>query len=102
MKLLEENEGLGLLFDSNNWAPGMQEKGWKMCAKYATVTHIKTFAFDRAGNDITVDVPRVINLLCDTGYKGVWGIESCPKDGDEYAGVRKTIALIERVLSTRN
>ena len=40
-----------------------------------------------------------MRILLDAGYEGIWGIESCPTDGDEYGGVRKTIALMERVLN---
>ncbi len=96
VKILGAVKGLGLLFDTNNWAKGMQEKGWQMCAKYATATHIKTFEFDANGNEPGVDIPKAIKMLQDAGYKGVWGIESCPKDGDEMGGVRKTIDLIRR------
>lgn len=96
--MMEAIDGLGLLFDTNNWAPGEQEKGWRLCAKYARATHVKTFAFDENGNEPSVDIPRVMSLLRDAGYRGCWGIESCPKDGDEYAGVRKTAALMRRVL----
>jgi sugar phosphate isomerase/epimerase len=96
VKILNVAPGLGLLFDTNNWAPGMQQRGWEMCAKYARCTHVKTFAFDEQGNEPSVDIPKAMKLLVDTGYRGCWGIESCPKDGDEYAGVRKTIALMRR------
>jgi len=98
VRMLEAIDGLGLLFDTNNWAEGTQERGWALCAPYARATHIKTFAFDDAGNETTTDLPRAIRLLRDSGYSGVWGIESVPRDGDEYAGVRKTSALIARVL----
>ena len=99
VKILDAVDGLGLLFDTNNWAPGMQQKGWEMCAKYAKATHIKTFVFDENGNEPTVDIPTAMHLLLDAGYNGPWGIESCPEDGDEYAGARKTIDLIHRVLN---
>jgi sugar phosphate isomerase/epimerase len=98
VRILEAVDGLGLLFDTNNWAAGTQERGWALCAPYARATHIKTFEFDEAGNEPSVDLPRAINLLCDAGYDGVWGIESTPRDGDEYGGVRKAAALIARVL----
>ncbi len=98
VKLMESIEGLGLLFDTNNWAPGMQQEGWERCAKYATATHVKTFAFDEGGNEPSVDIPAAIRLLVETGYDGVWGVESVPKDGDEIAGARKTIELIRRTL----
>jgi hypothetical protein len=92
---------LRLLFDSNNWADGSQEDGWTMCAQYAQSVHIKTWEFDADGNDPTVDIPRVVRLLVDAGYDGVWGIESTPRDGDEYGAVKKTAALIARALGER-
>lgn len=96
VRILDAVPGLGLLFDTNNWAEGMQERGWEMCARYAHITHIKTFSFDESGNDPSVDLHRAITLLKESGYNGCWGIESCPVDGDEYAGARKTIELVRR------
>jgi sugar phosphate isomerase/epimerase len=99
VKMLDTIESLNLLFDTNNFAEGMQEKGWELCAKYARSVHVKTFAFDEQGNDPTVDLPRVIRMLVDTGYDDVWGIESVPKDGDEYGAIKQTMALIERAVN---
>lgn len=96
VRLLESVEGLGLLFDTNNWAEGKQEEGWERCAKYASLTHVKTFAFDDAGNDPSVDLSKAIRLLQETGYSGTWGVESCPLDGDEKSAGAKTLALIKR------
>jgi sugar phosphate isomerase/epimerase len=98
VKILEALPELGLLFDTWNWAPGTQEQAWPMCAKYARLTHVKTYAFDAQGNDPTYNVVKAIRLLHDTGYRGTWGIESVPKDGDEEAGALGTLALIRRVL----
>lgn len=98
VKLLDSVEGLGLLFDTNNWAEGRQQDGWAMCAKYATNTHVKTFRFDEDGNEPSVDIPKAIGMLVDAGYDGIWGIESCPKEVDEMTGVRRTIDLIRRSL----
>ena len=99
VKIMEAVDGLGLLLDTNNWATGMREQGWQMCAKYATATHIKTFSFDDQGYEPSVDIPKAMHILIDAGYEGCWGIESCPKDGDEYEGAKKTIALIKKVLN---
>jgi len=98
IKLVESIPGLGMLLDSNNFKPELRADGRKRCARYATATHIKTFAWDAQGNETEADIPTAIKHLLDAGYKGVWGIESCPKDGDEYGGVRKTIALINRLV----
>lgn len=98
VRLLEAVDGLGLLFDSCNWAPGLRERGWEMCARYARSTHFKTFKFDEDGNDPTFDNPYAIRLLVEAGYAGCWGIESVPDDGDEYGAVEKTRELIRRAL----
>ena len=102
VKILDAIPGLGLLFDSNNWAQGTQERGWELCAKYAKVTHIKTFQFNADGYDPSVNLPKAIKLLVDTGYKGCWTVESCPKDGDEYGAVTKTFNLIRKELGKLN
>lgn len=98
VKIMETVDGLGLLFDTNNWAKGTQQKGWQMCAKYARNVHIKTFSFDAQGNEPSVDIPGVMKLLLDAGYAGCWGVESVPKDGNEIEAAQKTIALIKRAL----
>ncbi|HLK56386.1 MAG TPA: TIM barrel protein [Chthonomonadaceae bacterium] len=96
IKLMENVEGLGFLLDTHNWRADKRDEGRSRCAKYATATHVKTFAFDAEGNETTEDVPTAIQLLLDAGYKGCWGIESCPRDGDEIGGAQKTIALLRK------
>jgi sugar phosphate isomerase/epimerase len=98
IQILDAVDGLGLLFDTNNWAADRQEDAWAMCAPYARSVHVKTFEFDEEGNDPTVDIPYVVQLLDSAGYDDVWGIESVPRDGDEYGAITKTAALIERSL----
>ena len=53
MEVSGAGAGLGLLFDTHNWADGASERGWRQCAGFATAVHIKTFAFDAEGNDVT-------------------------------------------------
>ena len=98
VRLIETIDGLGLLFDTNNWERGHQEEGWERCAPYAAATHIKTFAFDENGWDPSVDLKKAIAILVDSGYNDVWGIESCPRDGNEMDGARKTAELIRHAL----
>jgi sugar phosphate isomerase/epimerase len=99
VKLLKAVDGLGLLFDTHNWAKGKQQQGWDTCAKYAKAVHIKTFSFDEEGNDPLVDLHKAISQLIQTGYGGIWGIESVPETGGEVEAARKTIVLLKRVLS---
>lgn len=96
IRILEAVPGLGLLLDSFNWKYTKQTGGWLTCAKYAKATHIKTFAFTDDGEELTCNVRGFVNLLQNSGYSGVWGIESVPYDGDEMGAARKTISLIKK------
>lgn len=98
VQILEAVPGLGLLFDTGNWPDDMRETGWMRCARYARATHLKTYAFDVAGNETTVDIPRAIRILQESGYQGSWGVESVPRQGDEYEAAKKSVALVRRVL----
>lgn len=97
-KILDAVDGLGLLFDTNNFAADQREAAWEQFAPAARSVHVKTFEFDEAGNEKSSDLAKALKLLAAAGYAGAWGIESYPRDGDEYNGVRMTKALIERVL----
>jgi sugar phosphate isomerase/epimerase len=97
IRLLENVPGLGLLFDTNNWLPGLRDDARRRCAPYATAVHIKTQGWDAQGNEVgDADAAGAIELLKGIGYAGCWGIESVPADGDELAGARKTVDLIRR------
>ncbi|WP_219836194.1 sugar phosphate isomerase/epimerase [Paenibacillus sp. R14(2021)] len=96
VRLMEELPELGLLLDSWNWAHGKQADGWLSCAKYAKVTHVKTFHFTADGQELTQNVPAFCRLLKDNGYDGVWGVESVPGQESEIEAARKTIELIKR------
>lgn len=97
-KLLDAVDGLGFLYDSANWPAGTHDQAWPQYAKYASLTHIKTFSFDEAGNEPNWDIPRVIRLLREAGYSGCWGIEGESPDWDEREIVTRTLALIKREL----
>jgi sugar phosphate isomerase/epimerase len=101
VKLCESIEGLRMLLDTHNFKPELRNEGRRKCAEFAAATHIKAFNFDAAGNETTPgeNVEEAIGVLIDAGYKGVWGVESVPADGDEYAAARKTIDLIRRHVS---
>ncbi|MEX0887633.1 MAG: TIM barrel protein [Phycisphaeraceae bacterium] len=101
VRLLDEIPGLELLFDSYNWAPGKQGDGWLSCASRASSTHIKTFHFTADGQELTQNIPAVIDLLLDAGYAGPWGVESVPRAVDEIEGARRTIALIRKCVEGR-
>jgi sugar phosphate isomerase/epimerase len=96
-RILGELPGLGLLYDTHNWKPELRAEGRARFAKHARAVHIKTFRFDSEGNETEADIPTAVGHLRAAGYAGTWGVESVPRDGDEYAGAKKTIALIKRI-----
>jgi sugar phosphate isomerase/epimerase len=96
-RILHELPGLGLLYDTHNWKAELRAEARSSFAKYARAVHVKTFSWDAEGNEVEADIPSAIGHLRGVGYAGTWGIESVPRDGDEYAGVKKTIALLRRL-----
>jgi len=91
-----ETSGIGLLLDSFNWAKGHEAEGWIKCGKYARACHIKAFAFAEDGEELTTNVGAFVRLMKKAGFKGAWGVESVPIDGDEMGAAARTIALIKR------
>ena len=95
-RILTAVNGLGLLFDTFNWTPRLKALGWLSCVKYARAVHVKTFAFDENGDEVTENLPFVFRKLKQIGFAGPWSVDSAPLDGDELGAARKTIALIKR------
>jgi sugar phosphate isomerase/epimerase len=102
IRILDAVPGLGLLYDTRNWRADKKKEGRRRGAPYARATHIKTRRWDAAGNEPEEDIPGAIKLLLNAGYGGVWGIESVPEDGNEFAGARRTIELIRRIVADNN
>jgi sugar phosphate isomerase/epimerase len=57
----------------------------------------KSYAFDAAGNETTIDYRRMLTLVRDAGYRGYVGVEFEGRNMDEYDGIRATRALLEKV-----
>src|SRR5205085_5102977 len=53
VKMCEEIEGLGFLYDTHNWKPPLRDEGRRKCAKYASACHVKTFEWDASGNEVS-------------------------------------------------
>jgi len=100
LRILGVVKSLGLLFDSGNWAPGTQAKGWELTSKFARAVHIKARPADEQGNPPEVYLPKVIRILVQAGYKGAWGVESVPKEGDEYNHLKWVFGIITQTLNT--
>ncbi|MEZ4983669.1 MAG: sugar phosphate isomerase/epimerase family protein [Saprospiraceae bacterium] len=65
---------------------------------YAKGVSAKSHDFDADGNEIHTDFQRMIGIVKDAGFKGFIGIEYEGSELSEDEGIRKTIALLKRVL----
>lgn len=72
-------------------------KGTGELMPFAKGVSAKTYDFDEAGNCIETDYNRIMKVVKDAGFKGIAGIEYEGSKDDEYTGIRKTKALLERV-----
>ena len=63
---------------------------------YAKAVSAKTHEFDADGNETSTDYERMMKIVVDHGYHGYVGIEF-EGGGDEYEGIRKSKALLEKV-----
>jgi len=81
--------------DFGNFPEEIRFAGLAVAAKYADISHAKTYEFDAAGNETKIDVPRCVKILADAGFRGTWSIEY-EGPGDQFEGVRKTAALLRR------
>jgi len=102
LRIMNEVDGLGMLFDSNNWRNSREQaRGWRECAPYAKALHIKCLYWADDGEELNQHVGHAVQLLKRAGYDGYWGIESAPADPDvsELEGVKRTMALIDKYLA---
>jgi sugar phosphate isomerase/epimerase len=97
LRLLDAVPGLGFLHDLHNWRPEVRDRGRRLLADRSDCLHVKTFAFDETGDDPDEKAREGLQLLKDAGYRGAWGVESVPRDGNEIDGARRTIELIRSV-----
>lgn len=64
---------------------------------YAKGVSAKSYDFDAKGNCVETDYDRMMRIVKDSGYRGYVGIEYEGNQLDEYAGIRATKTLLERV-----
>ncbi|UHG93100.1 sugar phosphate isomerase/epimerase family protein [Spirosoma oryzicola] len=72
-------------------------QGTQELLPYAKGVSAKTYNFDANGNCVETDYNRIMKIVKDSGFKGIAGIEYEGDKVDEYEGIRKTKALLERV-----
>ncbi|SFI10794.1 TIM barrel protein [Planctomicrobium piriforme] len=64
---------------------------------FAKAVSAKAHDFDEQGNETHTDYLRMMKIVLDNDYHGFVGIEYEGKQLDEFEGIRKTKALLERV-----
>jgi len=72
-------------------------KGMEELLPYAKGVSAKSYRFDDAGNEIDIDFERILKLVQQSGYTGYIGIEYEGSELDEYAGIKATKDLLERL-----
>ena len=72
-------------------------KGIAEMMPWARDVSAKSYGFDAAGNETTIDYDRVFGILDAAGYSGYVGIEYEGKGMSEHEGILATKRLIERL-----
>lgn len=72
-------------------------KGIEQLMPYAKGVSAKTYDFDEDGNETTMDVKRIMQIVKDAGYHGRVGIEYEGSNLSEDEGIIATKALLESV-----
>lgn len=63
----------------------------------AKAVSAKSHNFDEAGNETATDYKKMMKIVLDAGYRGWVGVEYEGAELDEYAGIKATKALLEKV-----
>lgn len=88
---------LGCCFDPGNVPDGPERpRWWRELARRANHFHLKTVAFDAAGDETGLPHAEIFDLLAETGYRGPTTIEYAG-DGDPVEGLRLSAALYARL-----
>ncbi len=65
---------------------------------FAYVVRLKTFDFDEAGNETTIDMGKCIQSIMEANFQGSLVIEYAGEK-DEYEGVDKSVALLKQYVN---
>ncbi len=92
----------GTLPDFGNFriGPGEEYDRYQGVAElmpYAKGVSAKTYGFDAAGDETTIDYVRIMRIVTGAGYHGYVGVEWEGGEPGEVEGVRLTKRLLERV-----
>ena len=79
----------------NEWYDRYQ--GVEELMPFAKAVSAKSHDFDDAGNETKTDYLKMMKIVLAAGYSGYVGIEYEGSKLDEFAGIRATKALLEKV-----
>jgi sugar phosphate isomerase/epimerase len=72
-------------------------KGVEELMPWARGVSAKSHDFDEEGNEVHTDYRKMLKIVKDAGWTGYIGIEYEGSELDEFAGIRATKALLEKV-----
>lgn len=97
MKLVDHPR-CGTLPDFGNFYEYDRYQGVRDMMPFAKAVSAKSYDFDEAGNETKIDFPRMMKIVTDAGFHSWVGIEYEGDRLSEPDGVRKTKALLEKIL----
>lgn len=71
-------------------------RGVEQMMPFARAVSAKSYAFDEAGMETTIDYPRMMRIVLNAGYRGYVGIEYEGDDLPEHDGILATLRLLLR------
>jgi len=87
---------LGTCPDFGNFAAEKRYEELARIIPFAVVTHAKMHDFDESGNETTMDVPRIVDMLKKAGFAGEYLVEY-EGPSDEFEGTRQSLRLLQRL-----
>jgi sugar phosphate isomerase/epimerase len=97
MKLVNHPR-VGTLPDFGNWTDYDRYQGVREMMPYAKAVSAKSYDFDAKGNCVETDYARMMKIVLDAGYHEYLGIEYEGEHLPEAEGVKRTKALLERMI----
>ncbi|MCB0705134.1 MAG: sugar phosphate isomerase/epimerase [Saprospiraceae bacterium] len=106
---------VGGILDFNNWCIAREGgglwngecievydrfKGMRELMPFAKSVSVKSFEFDEAGEETSMDYKRLVGIVQDAGYDGYFGIEFESSTLPSREGVEKTRALVKKYWKT--
>ncbi|TWT70643.1 sugar phosphate isomerase/epimerase family protein [Crateriforma conspicua] len=74
-------------------------QGVRELMPFAKAVSAKSHDFDSEGNEVNTDYFKMMDIVLEFGYHGYVGIEYEGRELDEFEGIKRTKALLEKVAS---